>query len=159
MNVRWRCVGADDAEAAVIKLVSRGTVSHVEFIIGDDGLHTLGARADGGVAIRPINYAVFQIDLRFQTECSQDQYDKLTAFLGAQLGKPYNYIDLLAILANRDWRNTSSWICSELWAAALEASGLIGKLDASINLFTPEEALIVSSAMFTATPTPLQGAL
>jgi uncharacterized protein YycO len=143
----WRVVGADDFISRSIKFISRGPVSHVEFLV-DGGANTIGAHADGGVQIRPIGYAKYSVDLRFEATCSDQQYAKASAFLQAQIGKPYDLIDIAAILANRNWRDPNRWICSELWAAVLEEAELIGKINSSINLFTPEDSLVVSSAMF-----------
>jgi uncharacterized protein YycO len=143
----WRCVADDSIVGEAIKFVSRGAVTHVEFVI-KDGSYTIGARADGGVQARPINYAKFNLDLRFQTQCTDEQYNAAMDFLDEQIGKPYDFIDIAAIAIDRNWRDPAKWICSELWAATMEQAGLIGKMHSSINLFTPQDSLIVSCATF-----------
>ena len=146
-NLKWRIVSDHDPVSGIVRFVSRGIVSHVGFLT-DDELFEIGARADGGVAVRPINYCNFPVQFHYAAPCTDDQYEKAQNFLHAQVGKPYNFEDILGILVNRDWRENDSWICSELWAATLEQAGLIGKLASSICLFTPQDALILSSAMW-----------
>lgn len=143
--LEWRVVSAKDAVSELIRFVSRGLVSHIEFVFGDQ---SLGAHADGGVQRRPLN--AYPVDFRFTAELSDEQYAAVVAFLDAQIGKPYDFADIAEIVVDRNWHDPSRWICSELWAAALEAGAVIGKLDSSINLFTPEDGLIVSCAMFKA---------
>ena len=145
--LKWRIVSDCDPVSGIIRFVTRGIVSHVEFLF-DDELGTIGARADGGVKIRPVDYCHFPVDFRFRVPCTDDQYNKAHNFLRAQLGKPYNFEDILGILVNRDWRESDSWICSELWAATMEEAGLIGRLASSICMITPQDTLILSSAMW-----------
>jgi uncharacterized protein YycO len=145
----WRVVNDPGFAARVVDYISRGVVSHVEFIV-ENGTQTIGARADGGVRYRPINYKTFDLDLRFQAPCTDAQYAAGMTFLTAQLGKPYDFVDIAAIGLNRNWHDPNAWICSELWAATLEQAGMLGPLDSNINLFTPQDSLIVSSAMWPA---------
>jgi hypothetical protein len=127
-----------------IKFISRGAVSHVEFLV--DG-KSIGAHLEGGVAIRDING--YPLDIRFQATCTDLQYAAAMAFLRAQIGKPYDLLDIAGIMCARDWHDPARWICSELWAATLEMGSIMGSIDSSITLFTPQDALVVSSAMFT----------
>lgn len=152
-KVSWRLVSETDAESSVIKFVERGTVSHIEFLItnADSTVVTLGARADGGVAIRPLNYAKFALDIRYSTEVTQDKFGKLNSFLTTQLGKPYDDVDILAIGFDqvRDWQDDKAWICSELWTAAMLYAGIIGDVTrCKVNLVTPQDCFLLSAAMF-----------
>lgn len=152
-NLKWRLVTECDPIAGAIRFITRGIVSHVGFLT-DDEQFEIGARADGGVQKRPVNYCAFSVDLRYSASCTDEQYEKAQNFLHAQIGKPYNFEDILSILTNRDWREDDSWICSELWAATMEEAGLIGHIASSICFFTPQDALILSSAMW-----PQKGAI
>ena len=142
-TLRWRCVNKEGLIEAGIGFVSRGVVSHVEFLI--DG-KTIGARSDGGVQVRDINH--YTTDYRFKADCTDEQYDTAVAFLMAQVGKPYDFLDILGIMADRDWHDPNRWICSELWAAVMEAGGIIKKLESAIQHVTPQDTLFISSAMF-----------
>lgn len=145
-ELKWRLVAESDPISQSILFITRGFVSHVEFLSEDEKL-CFGARATG-VKWRPINYCKFSVDIRFRIPCSDAQYEKVWDFLQEQQGKGYDYLAIGGILVHRDWRNDRRWWCSELWATALEVGGLIGKINESIAFFTPEDALIISSAMW-----------
>jgi len=144
-TLNWRCVGGDDPVDRLIKYVSRGVVHHVEFI--DPVAKTCtGAHAQGGVMVRPM--IPYPYELHFSCQCTDEQYGAASAFLAAQIGKQYDFIDIAAIVFARNWHDPNRWICSELWAATMEAAKLIGHIDGSVNLFTPQDSLVVSCAMF-----------
>lgn len=145
--LKWAIRTEGDPIAGLVRFISRGPVSHVDFLNDDETL-AIGARAVGGVKARPVNYANFTKDIRFRVPCTQGQYDAAWAFINAQLGKPYDYTAIGGVLFDRDWHSTLKWFCSELWAATLENAALIGKIDCSIAFFTPEDALVLSSAMW-----------
>jgi uncharacterized protein YycO len=46
-----------------------------------------------------------------------------TAFLKSQLGKPYDFMALVAMPFRSDWQSRDKWFCSELVTAALKAGG------------------------------------
>lgn len=142
-TLRWRCVNSKGFVQNAISFVSRGVVCHVEFLI--DG-KAVGAHADGGVQVRDIDK--YDADYRFKADCTDEQYAKATAFLMAQVGKPYDFLDIVGIMASRDWHDQSRWICSELWAAVMEAGELIKHLESALSLITPQDTLLISSAMF-----------
>src|SRR5579871_2988887 len=90
----------------------------------------LGAHAEGGVQARPAGYdaADHPQAIILDLACPPWVDDSFHAFLRAQVGKPYDMgviyqIAASPILGQRDWREADSWICSELQAAAIEASG------------------------------------
>ena len=66
-------------------------------------------------------------------------------FLRAQIGKPYDTDAVLGLGIGRNWREPDSWFCSELQAAALEASGYLPKLSAADNHISPRDLLLVLS--------------
>jgi uncharacterized protein YycO len=63
---------------------------------------------------------------------------KASAFATAQIGKPYDWKNILGIVLERDWTETDSWICSELVAATLKAGG-VSVLNKKINRVTPND--------------------
>ena len=143
-SLDWRCVNGKDFVAGAISFVSRGAVCHVEFIFPDGT--SIGAHADGGVAVRKMD--AYPTEYRYGAPCTDEQYQKAHDFLRGQLGKPYDFLDIVGIVANRDWHDPQRWICSELWAATMEEAGLIKPLPTAIQLVTPQDALIISSAVF-----------
>jgi len=147
--VQWRVVADNDPIGEAIKFVSRGQATHVEFCV-DDWTQTIGARAMGGVQIRPINYAKFQAEWRFQVEVSEEQLNNGMKWLHAQIGKPYDFLNIAAIALDRNWDDPNKWICSKLWVEGMVAFGLLNPLDHRVvNWFTPEDSLLISLAVFT----------
>lgn len=152
-TVKWRCVNSKNFVSNAISFVSRGVVCHVEFLfddvqIGNTIYHNvcIGAHADGGVRVRTIDK--YDVDYRFKAECTDEQYAKLLAFITAQIGKPYDFLDIFGIMASRNWHDDSRWICSEFWVVGMETAELIHKIESDVALFTPQDSLLVSSAMF-----------
>jgi hypothetical protein len=144
VTLYWRVCNEENVSGEIIRYVERGCVSHVEFITPDG--ETLGARLDGGVAIRPINYKVYNEVYKFSLEVTSDQWNLLWSFLRMQLGKPYDMIDIGAIGIDkaRNWRSANAWVCSELWAAALEWANIVPRIPSAVNLITPEDTLLMS---------------
>jgi hypothetical protein len=146
-TLRWRCVDEAGFVAAGIEVVEGGgKVCHVEFMT-DDGM-TIGARADGGVKIRPANYANFRKIYSFSATVTDEQYDLAQSCLMAQVGKGYDFIACAGIFCHHDWREDGRWMCSELWTFVMETAKIIGRIADEINHITPEHVLILSSAMF-----------
>lgn len=103
-----------------IEWMGKGPYSHVDAILKDGRL--LGARLDGGVAIRPAGYATFNRILRVDVPCTDEQEGKFYEFLFKQIGKPYDKAGIVAVILGRDWHDDSAWFCSEYIAAGLENS-------------------------------------
>jgi hypothetical protein len=136
----------DDPNPAslAIKLFERGWAAHVDAVLPDGTL--LGARLDGGVAIRPPNYIAMTRRRVVALNTTQAQDDGFYAFLRAQLGKPYDIEAIAAFAVERDWRQPDSWFCSELQARALELCGFFRRaLANSANEITPRDLLLVLS--------------
>jgi uncharacterized protein YycO len=106
-------------QSALIRWFTWSDYSHVDFLLADGSL--LGARLDGGVKIRPSNYANFKAKGIYQIEAPGTVLD----YAKKQLGKPYDARGILNFgLHRRNWRDESAWFCSELVAAAFEQGGL-----------------------------------
>lgn len=134
----------------VIKIFERGWCSHCDAVMPDGSL--LGARSDvvggkpAGVQIRPPSYEVWTRIERVSLEATPEQEAAFYAFLREQIGKPYDSIAIAAFAIGRDWRSPNSWFCSELQAAALEASKWFPKpLSSVANEITPRDLLLVVS--------------
>ena len=154
--LKWRGVAEADPISGIIKCIERGgVISHIEFLT-DDEQYAIGARALGGVARRPCNYEKFILDIRFRVTVTDVQYDAAWTFLNAQIGKPYDFGDCMGILFNHDWASQKKWMCSRLWVATLETAKIIGQIDENVSFFTPQDGLVVSSAMW---PQGVSGAL
>ena len=145
-TLQWRCVNGGDFVSRAIDFVSRGAVCHTEFIVGEQ---SLGSRADGGVKYRTLDN--YPVDFRFSAQVTEEQYSAIMAFLAKQIGKPYNDLAIVGILddqaALEDLEDNKAWYCSQLWAAAMQESKIIGQLPKAVANVTPEDALLISSAM------------
>ncbi len=113
---------------------------HVEVALPDG--RYLGARPAGGVMVRANNYKgplaqAFGDILANDTETKQ-----IMDFLYAQCGKPYDWTAILGIASHRDWRQSDSWICSELIAAAVESTSVRLFNGANANRFSPRDIYI-----------------
>ncbi len=66
--------------------------------------------------------------------------DKAWQFALHQVGKPYDYLNILGIFFKRDWTNSETWMCSELTSVALHEGG-VTLIKKSANRVTPEDLL------------------
>jgi hypothetical protein len=121
--------------------------SHVDTVMPDGSL--LGARSDSiggkppGVQIRPANYLgtepVFRVDIEMANELESSAYYD---FVKSQIGKPYDMEGIAGFITDRDWRDPSSWFCSELVTAGLERCQYFPyALAAPLNKVTPVDLL------------------
>jgi hypothetical protein len=124
--------------------------SHVDTVLGDGQL--LGARADHcagvppGVQVRPPDYAAFSRTLVVELPASAETTSVYYAFVRGQVGKGYDMTAIVGFAAGRDWRAPDSWFCSELAAAALEASSFFAfPLATPANKISPDDLLLVCS--------------
>lgn len=149
--IRLQFVRERDFSSQVIAWFSAGHVSHVDTLLDDDQL--LGARSDSvggappGVQIRPPDYADFAVRVVMAVPVTVEQKAVYLAFLDDQVGKPYDYKAIWAFLFNRNWRETDSWICSELAAAAAERASIVPPLFLAANKITPVAFALAMSAV------------
>lgn len=131
----------------LIEWYSHGGFCHVDSVLEDGTL--LGARLDGGVAIRQPGYEPFLRTLRVELPAPAAITTAYYAFVRAQVGKPYDAEGLVAnFVAGRDWRNPDRWFCSELNAAGLEECGYFqAPLATPANRLTPLDLLLALSAV------------
>jgi hypothetical protein len=107
----------------------------------------LGARFEGGVAIRPGGYLNAAGGTFMSISVSEDEEHIFYNFLLDQLGKPYDWRSIVAFMGDRDWRDDKSWFCSELFLAGLEHAGTIPPLYAPTNRLTPNDAALILSVL------------
>lgn len=142
-----RFVTCRDPVSAGIRAFEYGFwASHVEALMPDGTL--LGAHYDGGVQARERGYdkGKFSQELYVQIPAPPVMTDAFHSFLREQIGKPYDVDAIAGIVAQRDWQEPDSWICSELIAAALSASGYFPQhLAVEFNHITPRDVLLVLS--------------
>jgi hypothetical protein len=137
-------VGGNDPLSKLIKDFERGWCSHVDAVL--DSGELLGARLDGGVAIRPANYETFAQVKRVGVPAPDATVQEFYGFLRAQLGKPYDEWAIAGFAVGRDWRSPDHWFCSELIAAGLEQAHWFPEpLSETANFITPRDLELVLS--------------
>jgi hypothetical protein len=153
--IKIRFVTGNDFISNAIRVGERdGWCTHVEAIMPDGTW--LGAHLDGGVQARPAEYdkatrtreLIIELDdaaAIYRTVVGPSFEGAFHAFLRAQIGKPYDTGAVIGLGVGRDWRNSGSWFCSELIAAALEACGYLPRLSAADNHISPRDLLLVLS--------------
>lgn len=130
---------------------TQGALSHVDCVLPSGLL--LGARSDSiggqppGVQARPAHYAKWALTVRFTIPTTAAQAEKFYKFLYDQLGKPYDHSAIWGFVSGREWRAADSWICSELQAAAMEASGIVQPLYLNANKITPTSLALLASGI------------
>jgi len=137
----------------VIAWFSQGHLSHVDAILPDGNL--LGSRTEvckgikQGVHVRPFDYlrGATKKVVRMTIPCTDTQKGDFYTFLYSQIGKPYDRSAILGFIVNRNWRDTNSWYCMELIAAALEKAGIVPDLYLAANKITPVAGALVVSAI------------
>lgn len=122
MNICVRFVDSPGLISEAIKLETWSPFPHVE-ILTTDGLGAFGARSSGGVKIRPLDYEKFTREERYWVSVDDTQGEKAWKWAEKQIGKPYDYEDILGIVMHRDWRSEGHWICSSLTARVFEIAG------------------------------------
>jgi hypothetical protein len=143
-------ITCSDPGSWAIRTFQRGWCSHVDSVMDDGRL--LGARLDGGVAIRPPNYEKFSRVERVVIAVPYYKEKAYYDFLKAQLGKPYDKLAIVAFAVNRNWRETDAWFCDELVAAGLEQAEVVRKLAPCVDRLDVRDLYLVVSAI-----APVQG--
>lgn len=130
---------------------SAGGFSHVD-AVGPNG-QLYGARSDRvglidpGVQWRLPGYANWKQRVVMSLPVAGTTEKLFWDFLLSQQYKPYDSSAIWGFASGRDWRTKDSWFCSELQAAALEASGASPDLYTPINKITPAALALVMSAL------------
>jgi hypothetical protein len=112
----------NDPESATIRWATNGSYSHVDLVL-PEGL--LGARAKGGVQLRPFGYKTFTMTEK--VACTVTNEAAAIDFAKAQIGKHYNFEAILDMVLHRERSFTfdqPTWYCDELLYAAVLAGGL-----------------------------------
>lgn len=106
-----------DPVSALIRFETRCDYSHVNFRLADGTL--LGSLIDGGVEVRPANYANWsKVYL-----ATAPGIERAADWALRQVGKKYDWKALVGIASDTQWQDKDKFICSELVAAAFEATG------------------------------------
>lgn len=143
-SIVMQFVACDDIGSNIIKRFSRGWCSHVDAVLPDGRL--LGARFDGGVAIRAPDYEVFARKLQVRLQTADEVVTAFHDALYSQIGKPYDKTAIVAFALDRNWQEDDSWMCSEYQAWGLQQANFFPHPLAAIDSqITPRDLLLVVS--------------
>ena len=149
--ITLRFVADESWGSQLIGWFGAGHLSHVDVILPDGT--AFGARSDHvggqppGVWPREPNYQKFSRRVTVTIPTAVGQEAQFYSFLQQQRGKPYDHLAILAFFMNRNWRETDSWICSELVAAALEKCKIVEKFYLDANKISPVPLALAVSAI------------
>lgn len=141
-SITIRFITESDCISDAIRVETWCAFSHTEFVLEDGTL--LGAHAKGGVQIRAADYCRPSDEEQYKLPVSEVQKEAILAYARLQVGKPYDFTDIVGILAHRDWRCDDKWICSELVAAAFEQGGfsLLNSPIKQVNRISPRDVYL-----------------
>ena len=150
--IQLQFIGGEDLSSRAIGWFSSGHLSHVDAVMPDGTL--FGARSDKvggrppGVQARAASYTNgVKRKIRFSILTTPPEELQFYGFLQKQAGRPYDYEAILGFMFARDWRETDSWICSELIAAALEKAQIVPPLYLAANKITPVALALALSVL------------
>lgn len=120
--IQFSFIQESDPGARFISWWTWSNFNHVDIITPKGHL---GARTDG-VKIRQPGYmgSYLKSWCVGVVGCDDQTRDKIFEFAYAQVGKSYDWLDLLGIACHQDWEERNTWICSALGIAAASAGGL-----------------------------------
>jgi uncharacterized protein YycO len=119
--IEIRFVDGDGPISKFIEFWTWGDWSHVDIKTSDGWL---GARANGGVKIRPWDYCSYEKQEIRSITLSPNIEHNIMNWYYQQIGKPYDFMAIAGMPFRTDWRNDSSWFCSELAIAGFNQFGI-----------------------------------
>lgn len=139
-----RYLTAGDWSHVDIRIPRNVALAHGFALLGDYGW--LGARLDGGVRLRPANYANFTRTCL--KDCTVPDIDAAYDFAFAQIGKPYNQRAIFDFFVhkfgkpNRFHSDQKSWFCDLLAYTVAMKGGLLLLDDPTPLNMTPQELFL-----------------
>jgi len=139
-EIKLRFVTESDPVSGMIRFFTDFPYSHVEFVldadwepylkdcpmptlaVGDYG--ALGARLNGGIRIRPSDYAKFTAIELVIVECTDAQKAAVMKDAVSSIGSGYDVIDICGIVFKQNWHEKFHEICSVFCTQKLNNNGL-----------------------------------
>lgn len=128
----------------IIAFATNSLVDHVEFGMENHGVvgSWLGAHAGTGIAERAPDYCNPTREYRYGLTCTRAQYAGWLRWAQAQIGKHYNYADIVGLLFHDRaiGAGDKREICSQFVTLGLQAAGFepLNCLPDCAYLITPE---------------------
>jgi len=138
--IRVRFITSSSFISRSIRFVTNSLFSHTEF--GIDG-KWVGAHSGDGVQERAFDYCAPSREYVYEIPCSEYQAAQLQVWVRSQIGKSYNYWDIVGLLLkNRNLNSPGRMICSQFVTEGLlmvfGANRVLNVLPDYAFLITPE---------------------
>ena len=120
-----------------IQFCTHSKYSHVEFVTSEGYLAALPK----GVGLKPFDYEPGCECIFAEVRCPNPK--AVLDYARSQTGKPYDFLAIFSFLVRRDWKNPSSWFCSELVYQSFHEGGFPLLSDnIPMNRITPRDILL-----------------
>ena len=116
-HVWLRFVHENGITSRAIEWFTRSEFCHVDFVLSNGKF--LGARLEGGVEIRDHDYLTPDSFCYAKVEVMGSNR-RVLGWATSQVGKPYDWVAILAFLPRTNWHDPGKWFCSELVAEAFK---------------------------------------
>jgi hypothetical protein len=122
-SITFQFVRGEQFVSHLIEWKGDSEISHVNVITSDGRL--LGSLMDGGVQVRPADYAKFVLQIRVTIPVTDAQFEKFWASVNSKVGCAYDKVGILGIAVGGNMAGPGTVFCSELQAKAIQDAGII----------------------------------
>lgn len=142
-QLTFHYVTSSNPGAELIRWKTDSEFSHVE-VLTDDGASYVGALLKGGVAIRPLDYQVWPLELFVTIEVTDAQHQDFWAYVLSKIGETYDTLGIVAEALGNNWHQKGELFCSEfMGTAVIQGTPPIRRVAKELNKLTPEEHRLI----------------
>ena len=131
----WFC-RSETIAGKVIRLMTMGKWNHVGIEVNDI---VYDADAGRGVTTASLDIFLARYTEAEAVDVAVPKAEAFISFLKSQIGKPYDYLAILAFPFRRDWQREEAWFCSEYAAKAALVGGVLPALRLPRHKVTPDQ--------------------
>ncbi len=149
--------------SGIIRRLTRSRWSHIDLIIQGEGLLGVSGQDNalndpGGVRIRPFNaWTYLYPPIVATVHCDEKVVRTGIEWGRSQIGKPFDHIalhhflrDRAGLVPARDWRDPTSWFCSDYQVRLTELGGLFKyTLIVTRDVVSPQDTLLLFNPFMT----------
>ena len=144
MTIHARFIAEPNPASWIVRKFCWSAISHIEFVLPGEGY--LGARLRGGVEVRPFNYCKTSFEAFAHIPCDDETTARILQFARDQIGRPYDWLNILGITFHEDWFHKRAEICSRFFFVACRQAGLNLLNIQNTNRVTP--GMLAESPLF-----------
>lgn len=132
-------LASDDIGGWLIRLLTFSRWNHAAIEVGGVVYESM---TRGGVRVTPASGYGSRWHRAESIALAVPDVPALQAFLNDQVGKPYDWMALVALPFREDWQSPHRWFCSELVAKALTVGG-VRQFSVEKHRITPRDLWIL----------------